>query len=401
MSKISTAQANKLAANILDVVGALVVVLDPQGRIVRFNPVAEKATGYSFEELENEPFWDYLILPEEREGTETAFKQLTAEMFPSQYENYWLTKDGGRRLMAWSNTAILGEQGQVEYVVSTGIDITEQREAEEKLRYLALAVEQAPDGVAIANMEGYLQFANPAWVKMHGYEGDELLGQNLSVCHTEEQMQKDVSAQIDRVMKNGSDQGEVGHKRRDGTPFPTWMSTTLIKDEKGNSFGLVGIARDISEQKEIEAERERLQQQIINAQQLALKELSTPVIPIYKRADVGSILVMPLIGTIDTKRAKDITRRLLAGISEHEASIVILDITGVPIVDTGVADHLNKTVQAARLKGAHTIVTGVADAVAETIVELGVEWEGVQILRNLQTGLITALNWMGVKLDNK
>jgi rsbT co-antagonist protein RsbR len=107
---------------------------------------------------------------------------------------------------------------------------------------------------------------------------------------------------------------------------------------------------------------------------------------------------MPLIGSIDTLRARDITRSLLEGISDHHASVVILDITGVPVVDSGVAGHLNKTIQAARLKGARVIVTGISDAVAEAIVELGINWQNIETLRDLQTGLGRALASMGQNL---
>jgi DNA-binding LacI/PurR family transcriptional regulator/anti-anti-sigma regulatory factor len=134
------------------------------------------------------------------------------------------------------------------------------------------------------------------------------------------------------------------------------------------------------------AERERLQQEVIEAQQRAIQELSTPIIPVLE-----GVIVMPLIGSIDTLRARDVTRSLLAGIREHKAKVVILDITGVPIVDSGVAAYLNKTVQAARLKGARTIVTGISEAVAETIVDLGIDWSGIETLRDLRTGLRAAL----------
>ncbi len=137
-------------------------------------------------------------------------------------------------------------------------------------------------------------------------------------------------------------------------------------------------------------EREQLQQEIIEAQKQALRELSAPVIPVMDR-----IIVMPLIGSIDSMRARDITRSLLAGIRKHRAKMLILDITGVPIVDSGVANHLHKTIHAARLKGARTIVTGVTDAVAETIVDLGIDWSNVDTLSDLQTGLIVALKSMG------
>jgi DNA-binding LacI/PurR family transcriptional regulator/anti-anti-sigma regulatory factor len=141
---------------------------------------------------------------------------------------------------------------------------------------------------------------------------------------------------------------------------------------------------------ELEREQEesaRLQQEVIEAQQRAIQELSTPIIPVLE-----GVIVMPLIGSIDTTRARDVTRSLLAGIREHAAKVVILDITGVPIVDSGVAAYLNKTVQAARLKGARTIVTGISEAVAETIVDLGIDWSGIETLRDLRTGLQTVLS---------
>jgi DNA-binding LacI/PurR family transcriptional regulator/anti-anti-sigma regulatory factor len=142
------------------------------------------------------------------------------------------------------------------------------------------------------------------------------------------------------------------------------------------------------------AERERLQQEIIEAQKQAIQALSTPVIPIMER-----IIVMPLVGSIDTMRARDITRALLAGIRQHQAKVVILDITGVSVVDSGVADYLNKTIQAARLKGAHTIVTGISEAVAETIVDLGIDWSGIETLADLQAGLRAALAKMGRRIE--
>jgi anti-anti-sigma regulatory factor/putative methionine-R-sulfoxide reductase with GAF domain len=140
---------------------------------------------------------------------------------------------------------------------------------------------------------------------------------------------------------------------------------------------------------ELKQEREesaRLQQEVIDAQQRAIQELSTPIIPVLE-----GVLVMPLIGSIDTMRARDVTRRLLTGIREHRANVVILDITGVPVVDSGVAAYLTKTIQAARLKGARTIVTGVSDAVAETIVDLGIDWSGIETLSDLRVGLRAAL----------
>jgi rsbT co-antagonist protein RsbR len=265
-----------------------------------------------------------------------------------------------------------------------------------ELRKLQMAVEQFIDGIAMADMDGNIFFTNTAWAQMHGYSMEELVGQHMSMFHTAEQLQEEVIPFNEQVMKTGAHQGQVGHVRRDGVTFPTWMSTTVLKDEAGNPVGLVGMARDITEQQEVEAERERLQQEIIEAQQRTLQELSTPIIPIMDR-----ILVMPLVGSIDSMRAKDTMRTLLAGIRAHRAQVVILDITGVPIVDSGVAAHLDKTIQAARLKGAHTIITGISDAVAEAVVDLGIDWSRVTTLGDLQTGLLAALYSMGFELNKK
>jgi PAS domain S-box-containing protein len=118
---------------VLDTSGGLVVVLDREGRIVRFNRACEQATGYLFEEVQGRPFWDFLLLPEEVEPVKAVFAQLQAGRAPNAFENYWLAKDGSRRWIAWSNTVLAGEGGSIRYVIGTGIDITEHRRAEEDL----------------------------------------------------------------------------------------------------------------------------------------------------------------------------------------------------------------------------------------------------------------------------
>jgi PAS domain S-box-containing protein len=122
---------------VLSVAGALVVVLDRAGRIVRFNRACENLTGYSFEEIEGRHFWDVFLIAEEIDSVKAVFDALRSGQFPSVHENYWLAKDGSRRVIAWSNTAILDRKGMVEHVIGTGIDITERRKVEESLRQSA------------------------------------------------------------------------------------------------------------------------------------------------------------------------------------------------------------------------------------------------------------------------
>jgi PAS domain S-box-containing protein len=118
---------------VLDTVGALVVVLDRKGRIVLFNQACGQATGYTFDEVEGRPFWELFLIPAEVEPVKGVFAELAAGNFPNKYVNYWLTKAGERRLISWSNTAILGDDGEVEFVIGTGIDITEHTQLERQL----------------------------------------------------------------------------------------------------------------------------------------------------------------------------------------------------------------------------------------------------------------------------
>jgi PAS domain S-box-containing protein len=115
---------------VLDTAGALVVVLDPGGRILCFNRACERATGYSFHEVRGKLLWDLFLIPEEVAPVKTVFEELQAGQFPNEYENHWVTKRGDRQLIAWSNTALMGADGRVEYVIGTGIDVTERRQAE-------------------------------------------------------------------------------------------------------------------------------------------------------------------------------------------------------------------------------------------------------------------------------
>ncbi len=163
---------------------------------------------------------------------------------------------------------------------------------------------------------------------------------------------------------------------------------------------VVAAFMDITARKEAEEERARLQQDIIDAQKQAILELSTPVIPLMQGSGGGGIIVLPLVGSLGTHRARDVMRALLRGIREHHASVVILDVTGVPVVDSGVAQHLHKTIQAARLKGARVIVTGISNAVAETVVDLGIDWYDIETLRDLQSGLVHAMRSLGIRLVN-
>ncbi|WNS80399.1 STAS domain-containing protein [Domibacillus sp. DTU_2020_1001157_1_SI_ALB_TIR_016] len=124
----------------------------------------------------------------------------------------------------------------------------------------------------------------------------------------------------------------------------------------------------------------------ISLQKIALQELSAPLIPVFDK-----ISVMPLVGTIDTERAKQIMENLLEGVVSHRAEVVLIDITGVPVVDTMVAHHIIQAAEAVRLVGAKCTIVGIRPEIAQTIVNLGINLEDVTTTSTMKKGVEQAL----------
>ena len=137
-------------------------------------------------------------------------------------------------------------------------------------------------------------------------------------------------------------------------------------------------------------ERER----VIRQQQDSIRELSTPVLPVRER-----LLILPIIGVLDSERARQLTEQLLSGIRTHRAKVVVIDITGAPDVDEAVANHLVQTVDASRLMGASVIITGLSPEIAQTLVTIGVDLSKMNTIGDLQGGLEEAERLLGYQRD--
>ena len=136
-------------------------------------------------------------------------------------------------------------------------------------------------------------------------------------------------------------------------------------------------------------ERER----VIREQQEAIRELSTPVLPVRER-----LLILPIIGLIDRQRARQLTEQLLRAIRANRARVVVVDITGVPAMDSNVANHLVQTVEASRLLGATVIVTGLSPEIAQTLVTIGVDLRTMNTVGDLQGGIEEAERLLGLEV---
>ncbi|MGA2717006.1 MAG: chemotaxis protein CheB, partial [Bryobacteraceae bacterium] len=184
-SRETSEREQKLITAILDAArDLLVIVLDGEGRVLQFNRAAQELTGYSLEEVKGKALWDFLPSPEEVAQVKSGIEKVLRGG-EAHGETHWLTKQGQRRLVAWSNTVAVRDGGTVDYVIRTGTDVTEREAAQEQVRDSDAAVrtllETAPDAVLAHDAEGRILFVNAAAETVFGYKRRELIGQPLAM----------------------------------------------------------------------------------------------------------------------------------------------------------------------------------------------------------------------------
>lgn len=234
---------------------------------------------------------------------------------------------------------------------------------------------------------GTISFWNPSAERIFGWTAAEALGQNIIALLVPDIALAQVQMIVDTLLEGTNPNSRNLNRTKAGQLISCQWYNALLRDEAGNVIGALSQTEDISDQVRNQEERGELQQQVIEAQAAALRELSTPLIPL-----ANGVVAMPLIGSIDTARAQQVLEDLLTGVAEQHARVAILDITGVPIVDTQVANVLLQAAQAVRLLGAQVILTGIRPEVAQTLVGLGVDLRGIVTLSTLQSGITYAFN---------
>jgi two-component system, OmpR family, sensor histidine kinase VicK len=244
-----TVERNFVSA-VLDTVGALVAVFDPAGRIVRFNRACETTSGYDFATLVGRYAWDKLIPRQDIPEAIDTFERLRSGHFPAAYENQWLNRDGSLRRIAWSATALTDSQGQVAFIIATGIDVTTQRAAEATLRESEARYRQLVEGslgmVCTHDLRGTLLTINTHGAETIGHSVEEMTGHSLAEFIVPEK-QGSLPAYLKKIAETGEAQGLLHLSHADGEPRVVAYRNKLIV-VPGRAPYVLGFGVDISEQ---------------------------------------------------------------------------------------------------------------------------------------------------------
>ncbi|MEO7911119.1 MAG: MHYT domain-containing protein [Roseiflexaceae bacterium] len=260
--------------------------------------------------------------------------------------------------------------------------------AESAQRHLSL-FQYNSDAVFAYDLTGALLDANQAAIRITGASLEELRRNGLRALLAAEDgvrmadhMQAAVSGatqEYDLMLARGGDSVRLNLR-----------NVPILID--GRVVGVYAIATDITERaravaalRDNQAELRALVERQHGLLEI-IREISTPVLPVHDR-----VLLLPLVGQLDAERGKQLTATLLAGVERHRASVVIIDITGVPLIDTAVASHLLQATVAANLLGAESVLVGVSPEVAQTLVQLGIDFGKLTTRSNLQAGVAYAV----------
>ncbi|MDI1451599.1 PAS domain S-box protein [Polyangium sp. 6x1] len=239
-----------------------------------------------------------------------------------------------------------------------------------------LTVDGAPIGMALVGLDGSFIRANHALGELLGFTPNDLVKVRFQDITHPQDLQSDLDL-VGRVLRGEIARYELQKRyvRRDGAVIHAELHVSMVRDGRGEPLHFISQILDITEKLRTE-----------EALRARLAELSTPLIPI--RDDV---MVMPLIGAIDTERAERVLTTLLAGASKTGARVAIVDITGVVAVNEQVASALLRAAQAVRLLGTRMILSGIGPEVARTLISIGADLSGIVTCSNLQTAVAHAV----------
>ena len=365
----------------LDNMPTYMAVTDPGGSLQFTSAVTIEKFGWTLEDVIGTRFdqmawWDYSEDVQERMRevvSETAAKGKSFE--------FEVDLRIGEELVPIKYTCdpLVDESGEIYALLHTGTRIDELRAALNDARVKVAYLNNVPTPIMVVDTEFTIQFVNPSWADMFGVTPEDALGRKCydlarsPDCQTERccvgrAIRADSIITCERVVRGVKDVKDIT-TRYTGAP---------VKDSRGNIVGGLEYLVDISDLKKLMEEEKKLSNAIL--------KLSTPIIQIWDK-----VLLLPLIGTIDAEKAEQIVENLLEEIVATSVEVVIIDLSGVPMVDTMATHQLLKTESAARMLGARVIFTGISPAIAQTMTKLGIDLARLETRQSLRVGLQEAI----------
>jgi rsbT co-antagonist protein RsbR len=265
---------------------------------------------------------------------------------------------------------------------------SQKRESDDLLRCLVESIRDY--GIILLDTGGHILSWSAAAERIKGYRENEILGQHFSRFYPKEDVERGKPAmELKVAAAEGRFEDEGWRVRKDGTRFWANVIITALRDKQGNLRGYGKVTRDLTERKQAE---EKIKQQ---AQEI-LEMATVPVVQVWE-----GIVLVPLIGTLDSQRTQQLMERLLQRITDTNSPVALVDITGVPAIDTQTAQHLIETISAVRLLGAEVVLTGVRPSIAQTLVHLGIDLSNIRTRSSLSAGLRTALEGLDLHVVSK
>jgi len=253
---------------------------------------------------------------------------------------------------------------------------------------MRLLVDNVTDySIILLDPQGTVLTWSPAAAQLKGWKPEEIIGQSVAAFYPPEDVRRaKPQAELKAAAESGRFEDEGWRVRKDGSRFWANVVSTALRDKDGRLLGYGKVTRDLSERKQAEEKIKKQAQEI-------MEMAAVPVVQVWQ-----GVVLVPLIGTLDSTRTQQLMERLLQRVTETQSSVAVIDITGVPTIDTQTAQHLIETISAVRLLGAEVILTGVRPGIAQTLVHLSIDLANVITRSSLAAGLLRALEILQLKV---
>jgi methyl-accepting chemotaxis protein len=389
--------------------GQCLVELELSGTIRWANDHFAALTGYSLEELKGVDCWQLLdiehLSPEEREKLLQTLRDgsCATESFGCRNKN---------QTEKWLKILFIpvrDDESNQTVCLAIATDNTARKQSYLAMDGMITALERST-AVIEFDPSGIILRGNEKFLDLMGYQLEDIVGEHHRIFARPELSASQEYLEFWASLAAGDIvPGQFERLRQDGSSVWLEASYNPIFDLQGNVIRVVKFATDITEKvranEEIEIKAQALaaaleqaqeSEQIRDEMDRTLQEMSTPVTPIW-----DGILLLPLVGVVDSTRTDDVMRKTLNRISENQSKVFILDISGVPMIDTAVANQLVKITKATRFMGCETIISGLSASIAHTMVDLGVDVGEVRTTSTLRDAFriglqqVTAFNSNG------